>query len=763
MGLPCLVSHARGFVSQALKGFGLGLLLISDVLPMLPSVKESQNKESNRVIIEKLILPSSVLEEMAKGVAAPNPAVHAAVVGEPGVRIGVRKDGLYRVTKNELEKSGFNVSGNSDLWQLYLNGVEQALHIGPKADYIEFYGKGFDSAETDLRVYYLVSGKSAGKRIKTMVERPPSSRMIAKNYVQTLIVRDRLHYFDKVMNGDSENYWGRPITSFDHSKFNFRLSGVDLRTSEATIELAFQGRTWEQHNVGIQLNGKPLGTATGHARDSYSKTFAVPTNFLQEGVNTLVFRSPGPSSDQSLFDAVRVTFRRKYIANENRLSFFAEKNQMTRLAGFSSQDVRVFDMTADGTPVLIGGPRATKSGKTFGVIVAAADRGRVMFAVSDAGVLSPASITPNDPTMLAQKSNAAELVIIAHKNFLTQAEDWANYRREQGVTVKVVEVSEIFDEFTYGVFDSNAIKTFLRYARENWRIPPAYILLVGDASYDSRNYEGHGYNNLVPTKIVPTDLMETGSDSALGDFNDDGISEMAIGRIPARDSKAVTVALAKVKAWERTIPAIEERGVLFAHDKNDERARYDFPAISQRLRKHIDESVDATLIGHGEPVILSETPQDRLVSSINKGKFLVSYIGHGTTGAWVNSLFFSIKNIPGLTNADNPSIFTMFACLNGYFLHVSNKSLAESLLEAPNGGAVAVWASAGEPVLEHQEEMAARFLQRINSGSIERLGDIVRDAKSAIPKDTDIRRSWVLLGDPMLKVRSPDSRSHVVQ
>jgi hypothetical protein len=38
-------------------------------------------------------------------------------------------------------------------------------------------------------------------------------------------------------------------------------------------------------------------------------------------------------------------------------------------------------------------------------------------------------------------------------------------------------------------------------------------------------------------------------------------------------------------------------------------------------------------------------------------------------------------------------------------------------------------------------------------GTIPRLGDVIRDAKSAVPGGSDVRYSWVLIGDPLLKVR----------
>jgi hypothetical protein len=133
----------------------------------------------------------------------------------------------------------------------------------------------------------------------------------------------------------------------------------------------------------------------------------------------------------------------------------------------------------------------------------------------------------------------------------------------------------------------------------------------------------------------------------------------------------------------------------------------------------------------------------------------VNYSGHGTTGAWATATFFSNNNVPQLTNANNQSIFTMLTCLNGYFLNLVNKSLAEVLLEHQNGGAVAAWASTGKTTPDVQEIMATRFFLKLGQGTIIRLGDLIKDAKNVIPGGSDVRLSWALIGDPMLKIREP--------
>ena len=465
-------------------------------------------KSNSSLVTDKLELPRTLAKEVSLNRPAADQTTHQWVIAQPGARIGVRREGFHRVSKAELQAAGFNVNGNSSLWQLYVEGVEQAMIVGPNADFIEFFGRGTDTPESDTRIYYLVSGPAAGKRIETRSARPSAGTVTAPNYAQTFLLKERTNYINQVLNGDGENYWGRSVTAAPGSPLGFTLTGVDFTAPNSTMELKFQGYSFDPHVVQVVLNGETLASATGNSRSPFSKQYTIPTSFLREGANSLVLQAIGGASDFSFFDSISIGFARKHRATQNRLSFYTQNSRISQLEGFSSQNVRVFDMTSESTPVLFSNLNVVQDGATFGIAMPAG-RGRSMVAVEDTGLLAAVSISVNDPAILAVPATAANLVIISHKNFLTQSENWANYRRGQGFTVKVIEVSEIYDEFNYGVLSADSIKSFLAYAENNWQTAPGYVLLVGDASYDSRNYQGLGFNNLVPTRIVNTVFTET--------------------------------------------------------------------------------------------------------------------------------------------------------------------------------------------------------------------------------------------------------------
>ena len=91
-------------------------------------------------------------------------------------------------------------------------------------------------------------------------------------------------------------------------------------------------------------------------------------------------------------------------------------------------------------------------------------------------------------------------------------------------------------------------------------------------------------------------------------------------------------------------------------------------------------------------------------------------------------------------------------CLNGYFHDAYIDSLGEATLKAPNGGAMAVWASTGLTEPTPQFSMSSEFYRQLFGSQIVRLGQVTTRAKGATA-DSDVRRTWVLLGDPTMRLR----------
>ena len=120
---------------------------------------------------------------------------------------------------------------------------------------------------------------------------------------------------------------------------------------------------------------------------------------------------------------------------------------------------------------------------------------------------------------------------------------------------------------------------------------------------------------------------------------------------------------------------------------------------------------------------------------------------------WRGGLLAS-ADVAKLSNQDRLSVFVMMTCLNGYYADPTLDSLAEALLKAERGGAVAAWASTGMTSPEGQAAINQELYRLIfgAGGQTMRIGEAVRRAKAAAG-DTDIRRSWILFGDPSMRLR----------
>jgi hypothetical protein len=90
-------------------------------------------------------------------------------------------------------------------------------------------------------------------------------------------------------------------------------------------------------------------------------------------------------------------------------------------------------------------------------------------------------------------------------------------------------------------------------------------------------------------------------------------------------------------------------------------------------------------------------------------------------------------------------------CLNGLFNDPVLEGLGETILKAPHGGAVAAYASSGETIPDGQQEMSIRVFQLLFGAQSMALGDVTQQAKAAT-NDLDVRRTWILLGDPSMKI-----------
>ena len=269
------------------------------------------------------------------------------------------------------------------------------------------------------------------------------------------------------------------------------------------------------------------------------------------------------------------------------------------------------------------------------------------------------------------------------------------------------------------------------------------MLFAGDASLDPKNYLGFGDSDLVPTKLVDTDFMETSSDDWLCDFNNDGIADIATGWLPARTADELSAMVSKIVSYEHSGPGEE---TLLVADAND---GFDFEQASTELRSLIPPSLRITQVNRGP--VDAEKARSSLFEALDRKQFLVNYTGHGSVNQWRANLLTNADAL-ALQNEHLP-MFVMMTCLNGYFNDPALDSLGESLLKAEGGGAVAVWASSGMTLPTDQAVINQELYRLIFFGDRSlMLGEAIMRSKARVT-DMDIRRTWVLFGDPTMRLK----------
>ena len=113
----------------------------------------------------------------------------------------------------------------------------------------------------------------------------------------------------------------------------------------------------------------------------------------------------------------------------------------------------------------------------------------------------------------------------------------------------------------------------------------------------------------------------------------------------------------------------------------------------------------------------------QLLAALNNGSLFVNYQGHGAEQQWSFVDFFNSDDATALTNGGRLPVYLLMDCLNGFSRMFMHESLAESVLLAPNGGGVAVWASSGFTEQSPQSSMNQAFIAQfaahpaIQSGS----------------------------------------------
>jgi hypothetical protein len=667
-----------------------------------------------------------------------------ALAAGPAVRLGVKTEGWYRVTQPQLVAAGMSPGVDPRKLQLYLNGVEQAIYVDGEADgvldpqdSVYFYGTGLDTIWTDTQVYWLVAGSGKGKRANISGSLKGSAA--SASFPSTVDWEPRTVYFTALLNGDGNNFFGPVVTDTPVTQ-DLTVANLYAAGGPSTLRVTLQGATAGPHSVAVSLNGAVLGNVSFQDQASGMATFTVPS--INPGANTLALVAASPD-DVSVVDDVQLTYPHSYKADGDVLRFTALPGKLTTIGGFTSTPITAIDITDPANiSLVVGATTSNNPGYELTLVPpGSGNNPRTMLAVTGVQVRTP-TIAANQPSSWHAPQAGYDMVILAHSSLMSSASRLAAHRQAQGLAVAVIDVQDLYDEFNFGAKSPYALKNFLSMTRTSWSRKPSFVLLLGNGTFDPRNYLGTPVPDLVPAKLIDTALLETASDDWFVDFDNDGVPDVAIGRLPATSTAEADLMVSRIIAYDRPGSDPWRTRALLVTGR-DQDPGDDFARLTAGVRTLLPGSISVTnLVQSSDP-----NPAGNLVADINAGQGLVNYMGHGSNEVWA-SLFDSGSALQ-LTNGAMTPVFLSMTCLNGYFQDVYTNALGKALLSAPSGGAVAVWASSGLTESDQQSKIGKAMVGALYGPNPLTLGAAAAAAKAATT-NLDVRRTWILLGDPSM-------------
>ncbi|HEY5906653.1 MAG TPA: C25 family cysteine peptidase, partial [Vicinamibacteria bacterium] len=319
---------------------------------------------------------------------------------------------------------------------------------------------------------------------------------------------------------------------------------------------------------------------------------------------------------------------------------------------------------------------------------------------------------------------------------------------------KVVALEDVYDQFGFGEEGPDPVKAFLGYAYHSWQRPsPRYVLLLGDATYDPKDFTKTGTKDRLPTPLARTSFIWTASDPSYAQVNgNDLLPDLAIGRLPAASLAEAQILVGKLLAFETSRRNLSGPAVLVA-DNADEAGFFERNAdeIAALLPgRPVQKLYLRDLAGQGLDARAS------IRSALDGGASLLSYVGHGSIAVWASENVWNNLDVNALQpQAQQPLLLTL-DCLNGFFHFPPLNSLAEQMVKAEGKGAIAAISPSGLSLDEPAHVFHRALVRQLGSGGHLRLGDAVLAAQGDYAESgafPELLAIYHLFGDPAQVIR----------
>ncbi|UXI67943.1 C25 family cysteine peptidase [Tahibacter amnicola] len=538
------------------------------------------------------------------------------------------------------------------------------------------------------------------------------------------------------------------------------------------------------HTVHARLNGQDLGQLSWDGRKEFQGELKLPLAALKAAGNTLELSVPKrhaggnttPLVDVVMFNWVEMDYpvAGDLAASREPIVATTGGTAMLRHGG-----ARLALYAEDGT-------RLSGNGSIAGI-----SPGMAYHPVIDDAFATPVQLRARTAEDWRTPATPYDYLMIAHPRLIEAARPLAEFHRQRGLKVALIDVNDIYDQYNDGIAHPVAIRNLLSQAYHHWPTPrPRFALLVGDASFDIRHKQINRRNlakfadnellepgqfgdipstpyeqtpddlphrNLIPTWQFPSYDGQSASDNHFASVGDSPLHPViAIGRFPVVEPAEVKAIVDKTIAYMKS-PALGKwrRDVMFITDESSY-----FKTSSDEIAGALDKQGFLS-----EKVYASAEEKDNIAhqadikDGLNEGRLLVHFLGHGGRYIWrtgppdlrKNHDLFTLEDVSGLKNGTRLPMILSMTCYSAPFDNPTEDSIGERFLREPGKGAVAVfaasWRNSPSPAFSK-----AIMTELTTPGRT--IGESIVIGK-ATNTDPTLVETYNLLGDPAVILERP--------
>jgi len=732
-------------------------------------------------------------------------------------KIYVESDGMYQLTSTDLELLGIPVNsidpqtlkvfGNGggmvpennstprldDLNEIAITVSGETDGSFDSADKVIFYGQSpnrwsynanadlFEKQEnyySDRTCYFVTYGGEKGKRIQHLEQASatPTNTVTTYNYFLN-------HELDAVsLIGSGREWYGEVFDVQLNYSFDFSIPDVD-KTSNVNVYADVAARatssssfTFEinNHNYTVGVAAIDLSYGSDYAKfGELSKTFTPESGDMNVGITY----NKSVSNATGWLNKIQINGRRalKYSGGGMRFcdtkSYGIGEVSLFKLSN-ASTSVRILDVT-DHQNVKIVDATLTGSELSF---VANTDTLREFYAYE--GTYNAPVIGGKIANQNLHAHEPVNMVILTPPDFMDEAIELAQYHNDEGISTRVVNIYNVYNEFSGGVQDIGGLRDYVRMLynkRSGVDMGLKYLLLFGDGSYDYKNRVS-GNNNFVPTWQSANSIHATYSyasddffgylDADEGLFRND-VLDIGIGRLAVSNTEEAQMAINKIFHYTSNAPEVlgdwRNMITIIADDEDDGRHVFDADKLAQLIDDSaLNYNVDKIYIDSYTQVIASggaryPTVNEAINTKMAKGSLIMNYVGHGGEVGWALERILEISDINSWDNYDMLPVFITATCEFTRFDDPDRVSAGEQVFLNPDGGAVALFTTTRATFATSNYTLNRAIYANAFTTTKDQypsLGDLLKIAKEAAGSGMNAQK-FVLIGDPAMKLAYP--------